>query len=79
MPHSASLSTTLNPPVDDDDEVVWGAEAIGREINRTAREIYNLHANKAENLIPIDKVGHRTFKSTRRRLRNWAAGNTQST
>jgi len=74
MPH---LSTTLKPPVDDD-EVLWGAEAIGREINRTAREIYNLHANKEENLIPIDKVGHRTFKSTRRRLRDWAAGNIQA-
>ena len=74
MPHSISV---LSPPIDDD-EVVWGAEAIGREINRTAREIYNLYGNKEENLIPIDKVGHRTFKSTRRRLRNWAAGNTQS-
>jgi hypothetical protein len=75
MPH---LSTTLEPPVDDD-EVVWGAEAIGHEINRTAREVYTLHANKTENKIPIDKVGHRTYKSTRRRLRNWAAGNPQST
>ena len=77
MPHAASLSTTL-PPVDDDDEVVWGAEAIGRTINRTARETYALHANKKENRIPIDKVGHRTLKSTRRRLRNWAAGNIQT-
>jgi hypothetical protein len=63
---------------DDSDEVLWGAEAIGREIKRTAREVYTLHENKEENRIPIDKVGHRTFKSTRRRLRNWAAGNIQS-
>jgi hypothetical protein len=63
---------------DDDDVVVWGFAAFGREINRSAREVYNLYANKEKNGIPIDKVGHRTYKSTRRRLRNWGAGNIQS-
>ena len=63
---------------DDSDEVLWGAEAIGGPINRTAREVYTLLENKEKNGIPIDKVGHRTLKSTRRRLLNWAAGNIQS-
>jgi hypothetical protein len=55
----------------DDDEVVWGADAIGAEINRTAAQVYYLHGR---GLLPTDKVGHRTMKSTRRRLRDWAAG-----
>jgi len=76
---SRSTLSALKPPADDDDEVVWGFPAFGRELNRTTRQVYTLHANKEENGIPIDKVGHRTYKSTRRRLRNWAAGNTQST
>jgi hypothetical protein len=73
----ANLST-LKPPADDDDEVVWGDEEIGRVINRTARQVYTLNANKKKNGIPIDVVGHRTHKSTRGRLRRWAAGNAQS-
>jgi len=75
---SRTILSTLKPPADDDDEVLWGFPAFGRVLNRTTREVYTLHANKEENGIPIDKVGHRTYKSTRRRLRNWAAGNTQS-
>jgi GH35 family endo-1,4-beta-xylanase len=74
-----AFSSALKSSDDDDsEEVLWGAEAIGGVINRTAREVYTLLENKKENGIPIDKVGHRTLKSTRRRLRNWAAGNTQS-
>jgi hypothetical protein len=76
MSRAAILSALQS--LDDDDEVVWGAEAIGDVINRTAREVYTLHKNKEKNGVPIDKLGHRTFRSTRRRLRNWAAGNIQS-
>jgi len=75
---SRTSLSALKLPADDDDEVLWGFPAFGRVLNRTTREVYTLHANKEENGIPIDKVGHRTYKSTRRRLRNWAAGNTQS-
>ena len=78
MSHTASLLKPPDVDVGDDDEVLWGAAMIGGPINRTAREVYTLLANKEENGIPIDKVGHRTLKSTRRRLRNWAAGNIQS-
>jgi hypothetical protein len=76
LPRS-SLST-LKPPADDEDEVLWGFPSFGRELKRTTRQVYTLYANKKKNGIPIDRVGHRTHKSTRRRLRNWAAGNTQS-
>ena len=37
-----------------DDPLIWGAENIAREINRTARQVYHLAAKK---LIPVDKVG----------------------
>jgi len=62
------------PSSPDDDEVLWGAAAIGAVINRTAGQVHHLHGNKEENKIPIDKVGHRTYRSTRRRMKDWAAG-----
>ena len=35
-------------------DLVWGAENIGREINRSQRQVYHLAARK---LIPVEYIG----------------------
>jgi hypothetical protein len=49
--------------------LVWGAEAIGREIGRKASQIYHLHEIGALEGA-VTKLGHRTLVGSRRRLRN---------
>ena len=39
---------------DADGDLIWGAENIGREINRSQRQVYHLAARK---LIPVEYVG----------------------
>lgn len=63
------------PRVDDDDDddgdAVWGAEGIGKEINRTAeqaRYLFKIGALRGA----VKKVGHRTYLGSRRRLRQLA-------
>jgi hypothetical protein len=51
-----------------DDDLVWGAENIGREINRTAAQTRYLHSIGALKGA-VRKVGHRTFVGSRCRLR----------
>jgi hypothetical protein len=57
---------------DDESDIVWGAEAIGREINRTAEQIYYLHRSSALKGA-VRKVGHRTYLASRRKLRELAS------
>ena len=55
-----------------DDEFVWGAEAIGRTINRTPTQVYYLHAIGA---IPTKNVGHKLLVAQRGLLRRSLLGN----
>jgi hypothetical protein len=67
-----SQLTNPSPRVDDDDDdAVWGAEAIGKEINRTAEQVRYLHRIGALKGA-VRKVAHRTFLGSRRRLRQLA-------
>jgi hypothetical protein len=34
--------------------LIWGAADIGKEINRTPRQVHHLHDRR---LLPVDKVG----------------------
>jgi hypothetical protein len=69
-----SLDTT--EPADDASDLVWGAANIGKEINRTAGQIYYLHAIGALKGA-VTKLGHRTFIGSRKRLKNLPAFNTK--
>jgi hypothetical protein len=62
---------------DPDSEVLWGARAIGRVINRSPTQVHWLVRNRATNGFPVDSIGHRTIKSTRTRLEAWVAGDAQ--
>ena len=59
------MATAKKKGVEVLDEVIWGAEAIGAEVNLEPRQAY--HALENGNL-PGTKVG-RKWASTRRRLR----------
>lgn len=62
------------PPPDDAADLIWGAEAIGREINRSAGQVYYLvRIGALEGAVT--KLGHKTLLGSRRRLRNLAAFN----
>ena len=54
-------------------DLIWGAEAIGREINRSARQTFYL---LEQGLIPGRKIGNQ-WTSTRRQLRQHVAGEAQ--
>jgi hypothetical protein len=60
--------------VDDDDLIEWGAENIGRFINRSAEQVHYLVRCGALDENVVQKVGHKTYKATRRNLRHWAHG-----
>lgn len=47
-----------------DDQIVWGAEAIGKVIERTPRQVYYLADRK---MIPVTKIGD-VLVSTRQKL-----------
>ena len=48
-------------------DAVWGAAAIGAEINLKASQVYYLH--KAGKLArAVTKLGHKTFVGSRREL-----------
>jgi len=48
--------------------LIWGAEAIGREINRSAAQVRYLHSSGFFQGA-VWKAGHRTFVGNRERLR----------
>jgi hypothetical protein len=54
---------------DDASDFAWGAEAIGREINRSASQVYHLHEIGALDGA-VAKLGHKTLVGSRKRLRN---------
>jgi hypothetical protein len=54
---------------EDESDLIWGAESIGREINRTAHQIYHLYEIGALEGA-VAKLGHRTFVGSRKQLRN---------
>ncbi|RWF41854.1 MAG: hypothetical protein EOS65_10955 [Mesorhizobium sp.] len=55
---------------EDDDKIIWGAKAIGQEIDRTERQTFHL---LERGLLPATKVGDQ-WTSTRRRLRRMFGG-----
>jgi hypothetical protein len=78
MAHDVRDNATLvvaEPEVNEDSENVWvwGADAIGRETNRTAaqvRYLYGIGFFKGA----VWKAGHRTYVGNRQRLRNLVSG-----
>jgi hypothetical protein len=66
---------TGRKPADDSylDEVLWGAQAIGSEINMSARQFF--HAAQHGHLDGyVTKVGPRKYCAVRRRLRELVNG-----
>jgi beta-N-acetylglucosaminidase len=49
-------------------DAVWGAEAIGKEINRTAQQVYYLFGIGALDGA-VTKLGPKTYLASRRKLR----------
>ena len=47
-----------------DSDLVWGAAAIGEEINRTAQQVYHLHGSGAL-AGAVSKLGHKTLVASR--------------
>jgi hypothetical protein len=50
-------------------DAVWGAENIGKEIGRTAEQVYYLYRIGAL-AGAVTKLGRKTFVGSRRELRN---------
>ena len=55
--------------VNPESNLVWGAEAIGREINRSAAQVRYLHGIGFFQGA-VWKAGHRTYVGNRQRLRD---------
>jgi hypothetical protein len=51
-----------------ENDLVWGASAIGAEIDRTAAQVYSLFESGALDGA-VSKLGHKTFVGSRRALR----------
>jgi hypothetical protein len=62
------MLNNIEKPRDDNDDLVWGAENIGREINRTAAQTRYLVSTGVLKGA-VRKIGHRTIVGSRRRLR----------
>ena len=58
-----------NTQSDEETDLVWGAEAIGRVIGRTAKQTYHLLRTGALDGA-VARVANRTFVGSRRALRN---------
>jgi Protein of unknown function (DUF3853) len=71
--NSVYKSAAAEPPSD----FVWGAEAIGRVIGRTATQVYHLHASGALDGA-VTKTGHRTLLGSRRALAQLLPGTTDT-
>jgi hypothetical protein len=57
--------TNRNPPIEGDDEVIWGAVEIAAIINRTPRQTYNLLESGQ---LPAKRIGGR-WAATKGNLR----------
>jgi len=64
------LSDVKEPVADSDDGLAWGAEAIGKIIDRSAGQVYNLHRIGALDGY-VYKIGHRTLVGKIKRLRKF--------
>jgi hypothetical protein len=53
----------------EDGDLVWGAAAVGEEINRTPSQVYHLLSIGALEGAAA-KLGHKTIVGSRRRLRD---------
>jgi len=62
-----STNTIFKSAVEAESDHVWGATAIGREINRTPQQVYYLFGCGALDGAVI-KMGHRTLLGSRREL-----------
>jgi hypothetical protein len=62
MPNTASTT-----PNEKEVDAIWGAAAIGREIGRTAGQIYYLHRVGALKDAVV-KLGPKTYVASRRKL-----------
>jgi hypothetical protein len=59
----------------DDNNVVWGAAAIGQIIDRSAEQVRHLHRTGALGDAVVKK-GHRTLIGNRRKLKQYPDINT---
>jgi len=72
MPSNIRDNVTLavaSPEVNSESNLVWGAEAIGREINRSAAQVRYLHGIGFFQGA-VWKAGHRMYVGNRQRLRD---------
>jgi hypothetical protein len=72
-PHRMESSDIKEPvaqSASNDDGLAWGAEAIGKEIDRTPGQVYSLHAAGALKGY-VFKVGHRTLVGKIKKLRKF--------
>ena len=60
----AVAESEVNP----ESNLIWGADAIGREINRSAAQVRYLHSSGFFQGA-VWKAGHRTYVGNRERLR----------
>jgi hypothetical protein len=68
MNQNLNTEESVKAGASDAPDHVWGAEAIGTEINRTAAQVYYLFAIGALDGAVL-KLGHKTFVASRRALR----------
>jgi hypothetical protein len=66
---TSATSAQRAAPSDDADDLVWGAEAIGRVINRTAAQVLHLIETGVLDGA-VMRVGHRTYCGSQRRIRD---------
>jgi hypothetical protein len=62
-------SPDAGPESDHENDLIWGAEAIGSEINRSKAQVYHLVATGALDGA-VAKLGFKTFVASRKALRN---------
>lgn len=64
------------PKTSDDNDLVWGAEEIGRVIGRTPAQVYHLIRVSALDGA-VKKVSHRITVGSRRKLLELLSGETE--
>jgi hypothetical protein len=61
------MSDTTTTSNEKEPDAVWGAQNIGREIGRSAQQIYYLHRIGALK-DAVSKLGKKTYVASRRKL-----------
>jgi hypothetical protein len=72
MTNQSALPTEWLPEGVDESDIVWGMEAIGREIKRTPKEVGYLLNNTTLLDGVVKKISHKITIASRRGLRNLA-------